>query len=249
MAKAIYTTENIGHYGLGFHYYTHFTSPIRRYPDVMAHRLLQYYIDADAGKNVGKPADQNELEQECKHCSEREKAAAEAERASIKYKQVQFLQDKVGQEFDGIVSGVTEFGFFVELEGNKCEGMVHVRNLHDDRYVFEQERYCLRGMRTGKIISLGDSVRVLIKSADLIKKQIDFELVGDITSGTQGPGQGAGKNPHAGKFSETSGRDDWNSPKKKEGSRGGKWRDKKGGSSGGKRNDRDRGKGPGKKRR
>ena len=111
MAKAIYTTENIGHYGLGFHYYTHFTSPIRRYPDVMAHRLLQFYIDADEFKKIGKPADQNEIEQECKHCSEREKAAAEAERASIKYKQVQFLQDKVGKVFEGIVSGVTEFGF------------------------------------------------------------------------------------------------------------------------------------------
>ncbi len=239
MAKAIYTTENIGHYGLGFHYYTHFTSPIRRYPDVMAHRLLQYYIDADAGKNVGKIPDQNEMEQECKHCSEREKAAAEAERASIKYKQVQFLQDKVGQEFDGIVSGVTEYGFFVELVGNKCEGMVHVRNLHDDRYVFEPERYCMRGMRTGKIISLGDEVRVLIKSADLIKKQIDFELAGEIKKGAGASGGGAsgkGKNPYAGKFSETSGRDDWNSPKKKGGP--GNWKDRKGGKG----NDRGRGK-------
>ncbi|MCX6310587.1 MAG: ribonuclease R [Bacteroidetes bacterium] len=260
MAKAIYTTENIGHYGLGFHYYTHFTSPIRRYPDVMAHRLLQFYIDADAGRKVGKPADQNELEQECKHCSEREKAAAEAERASIKYKQVQFLQDKVGQEFDGIVSGVTEFGFFVELVGNKCEGMVHVRNLRDDRYVFEAEKYCMRGMRTGKIISLGDSVRVLIKGADLIKKQIDFELVGQETrdkglgdmardggsrTSEQGGGGGRRKNPYEGKFSETSGKDDWNSPKKKD-SGGGNWRDKKVG--GGKRNDRGKDKGKKKKR-
>lgn len=252
MAKAIYTTENIGHYGLGFQYYTHFTSPIRRYPDVMAHRLLQYYIDIDAGKNAGKLPDQDEMEQECKHCSEREKAAAEAERASIKYKQVQFLQDKVGQEFDGIVSGVTEFGFFVELVGNKCEGMVHVRNLHDDRYVFEPERYCMRGMRTGKIISLGDTVRVIIKSADLIKKQIDFELAGEIKSGDKGQGAGdrgqgtsGRKNPYEGKFSETSGRDDWNSPKKKSGA--GNWRDKKPGKG----NDRGRGKdkGKGKKRR
>lgn len=262
MAKAIYTTENIGHYGLGFRYYTHFTSPIRRYPDVMAHRLLQYYLDADAGKNVGKPADQNELEEECKHCSEREKAAAEAERASIKYKQVQFLQDKIGQEFDGIVSGVTEFGFFVELEGNKCEGMVHVRNLHDDRYVFEAERYCMRGLRTGKIISLGDKVRVTIKSADLIKKQIDFELAGEIQKGDGGRGTNDGERgkrddrKYHGKFSETSGKDDWNpafggSPKKDKGGRGrrddkkdggGKWGDKnkKGGGAG---------KGRGKKRR
>lgn len=256
MAKAIYTTENIGHYGLGFHYYTHFTSPIRRYPDVMAHRLLQYYIDADAGKSVGKPADQNDLEQECKHCSEREKAAAEAERASIKYKQVQFLQDKVGHEFDGIVSGVTEFGFFVELEGNKCEGMVHVRNLRDDRYVFEAEKYCMRGMRTGKIISLGDKVHVLVKSADLMKKQIDFELVGDVTKG--GGGSGTSEKRTAGKFSETSGKDDWNpgfgGTQKKTGSGrrdekkgGGNWRDKKGG--GGKKNDRGKDKGRGKKKR
>ncbi len=248
MAKAIYTTENIGHYGLGFNYYTHFTSPIRRYPDVMAHRLLQYYIDADAGKNIGKPADQNDLEQECKHCSEREKAAAEAERASIKYKQVQFLQDKIGQEFDGIVSGVTEFGFFVELEGNKCEGMVHVRNLKDDRYVFEQERYCMRGMRTGKIISLGDKVRVLIKSADLIKKQIDFELAGEIESRGEGKGSGGeNQNRSGGKFSETSGKDDWNPgfggfQKKNGGEKrddkkagGGNWRDKN--KKGGKGND------------
>src|ERR1044071_2559301 len=240
MAKAIYSETNIGHYGLGFRYYTHFTSPIRRYPDVMAHRLLQYYLDADAGKNVGKPADQNELEEECKHCSEREKAAAEAERASIKYKQVQFLQDKIGEEFDGIVSGVTEFGFFVELEGNKCEGMVHVRNLHDDRYVFEPERYCMRGLRSGKIISLGDKVRVKIKSADLIKKQIDFELAGEIEKGDGGRGtrgEGNGKRndnrTFHGKFSETSGKDDWNpgfggSPKKDKGGRG-KRDDKKGG--------------------
>lgn len=216
MAKAIYTTENIGHYGLGFHYYTHFTSPIRRYPDVMAHRLLQFYIDADEFKKTGKPADQNEIEQECKHCSEREKAASEAERASIKYKQVQFLQDKVGKVFEGIVSGVTEFGFFVELLGNKCEGMVHVRNLRDDRYVFEAERYCMRGMRTGKIISLGDSVSVLIKSADLIKKQIDFELAGEFSNLSEEKSVRR-ENPYTGKFSETSGKDDWNSPTKKTG--------------------------------
>ena len=228
MAKAIYTTENIGHYGLGFHYYTHFTSPIRRYPDVMAHRLLQFYIDADEFKKIGKPADQNEIEQECKHCSEREKAASEAERASIKYKQVQFLQDKVGKVFEGIVSGVTEFGFFVELLGNKCEGMVHVRNLRDDRYVFEAERYCMRGMRTGKIISLGDSVSVLIKSADLIKKQIDFELAGEFSNLSEEK-SARRENPYAGKFSETSGKDDWNSPTKKTG-RGDtrkKWGDEK----------------------
>lgn len=178
MSKAVYSTQNIGHYGLGFQYYSHFTSPIRRYPDVLAHRLLQFYLDKDAGKSKENPPDIEALEQECKHCSEREKLAAEAERASIKYKQVQFLQDKVGQVFNAIVSGVTEFGFFAELEGNKCEGMVHVRNLKDDRYVFEQENYRLRGIRTGKTFMLGDTISVKIKSADLIKKQIDFELVG-----------------------------------------------------------------------
>ena len=264
MAKAIYTTENIGHYGLGFHYYAHFTSPIRRYPDVMAHRLLQYYIDLDAGKNAGKTPEQNDLEQECKHCSEREKAAAEAERASIKYKQVQFLQDKIGLDFDGIVSGVTEFGFFVELEGNKCEGMVHVRNLRDDRYIFEPERYCMRGMRSGKIISLGDSVRVKIKSADLVKKQIDFELAGEIVSRDSSAGSAQGgqfpgkkKNPYEGKFSETSGKSDWDFTGKKKG--GGKkeashkkgsersWWEKK--KEGGEKKNRGRDKGKGKRRR
>ncbi|MFM2016388.1 MAG: ribonuclease [Bacteroidota bacterium] len=177
MSKAVYSTQNIGHYGLGFQFYSHFTSPIRRYPDVLAHRLLQLYLDKDAGKSNVAPPDIETLEAECKHCSEREKLAAEAERASIKYKQVQFLQDKIGQTFEAMVSGVTEFGFFAELEGNKCEGMVHVRNLKDDRYVFESESYRLRGVRSGKTISLGDKLHVKIKSADLIKKQIDFELV------------------------------------------------------------------------
>lgn len=176
MAKAIYTTDNIGHYGLGFRYYTHFTSPIRRYPDVLAHRLLQYYLDRENGRTQDPPQEKNELEQLCKHSSDREKMAAEAERASIRYKQVQFLQDKVGGLFDGIVSGVTEYGFFVELAENKCEGMVHVRSLTDDRYFFEQERYCLRGSRSGKTYSLGDKVRVIVKNADLVKKQLDFVL-------------------------------------------------------------------------
>lgn len=185
MSKAVYSTHNIGHYGLGFQFYTHFTSPIRRYPDVMAHRLLQLYLDRDAGKTKELPPDIESLEDECKHCSEREKLAAEAERASIKYKQVQFLQDKVGLIFPALISGVAEFGFFAELEGNKCEGMVHVRNLRDDRYYFEQESYSLRGQRNGRVFTLGDTVYVRIKSADLIKKQIDFELVDESESETK----------------------------------------------------------------
>lgn len=185
MSKAVYSTNNIGHYGLGFQFYTHFTSPIRRYPDVLAHRLLQLYLDRDAGKTKDLPPDVEALEDECKHCSEREKLAAEAERASIKYKQVQFLQDKIGQIFPALISGVTEFGFFAELEGNKCEGMVHIRNLRDDRYYFEQESYSLRGSRTGNVYMLGDTVYVRIKSADLIKKQIDFELADEVESGAK----------------------------------------------------------------
>lgn len=184
MAKAVYSTNNIGHYGLGFQYYSHFTSPIRRYPDVLAHRLLQLYLDRDAGKTKELPPDIGVLEDECKHCSEREKLAAEAERASIKYKQVQFLQDKLGQIFPALISGVTEFGLFAELEGNKCEGMIHVRNLRDDRYVFMPESYSLRGQRTGRTFRLGDKVHVRVKSADVLKKQIDFEMVeGEGSSG------------------------------------------------------------------
>jgi ribonuclease R len=189
MAKAVYSTNNIGHYGLGFQFYTHFTSPIRRYPDVLAHRLLQLYLDRDAGKTKELPPDIETLEEECKHCSEREKLAAEAERASIKYKQVQFLQDKIGQIFPALISGVTEFGFFAELEGNKCEGMVHVRNLKDDRYVFEQENYRLRGLRNGRMFMLGDTVYVRVKSADLLKKQIDFDLVDGEESAPRSKGE------------------------------------------------------------
>jgi ribonuclease R len=171
MAKAIYTTKNIGHYGLGFDYYTHFTSPIRRYPDVMVHRLLQHYLDG--GKSVAI----EKLEEQCKHSSDMEKLAADAERASIKYKQVQYLKDKIGEEFDGIISGVTEWGVFVELLDNHCEGMVRIRELRDDNYYFDEENYCLRGRKFGKVLTLGDRVRIEIKRADLVKKQLDFSLV------------------------------------------------------------------------
>lgn len=171
MAKAVYTTKNIGHYGLGFDFYTHFTSPIRRYPDVMVHRLLQHYLEGGKNPNVEK------LEEQCKHSSEMEKLAADAERSSIKYKQVQYLTDKIGQEFDGIISGVTEWGIFVEIIENHCEGMVRLRELRDDNYYFDEDNYCLRGRKSGKILTLGDKVRIEIKRADLIKKQLDFALV------------------------------------------------------------------------
>lgn len=169
MAKAVYTTKNIGHYGLAFDYYTHFTSPIRRYPDIMVHRLIFDYL------RKNKP-DTEELEQNCKHCSYQEQQASLAERASIKYKQVEFMQDKVGQVFDGIISGVTEWGFFVELKENACEGLVHIRTLTDDFYEFNAEEYCIVGSYTGKVFQLGNETKVKLVNVNLQKKQIDFEL-------------------------------------------------------------------------
>ena len=189
MAKAIYTTKNIGHYGLGFEYYTHFTSPIRRYPDVMVHRLLQHYLDG------GKSPDQEMLEEQCKHSSEMEKLAADAERASIKYKQVQYLEDKIGQEFDGIISGVTEWGIFVELIDNHCEGMVRMRDLPDDMYYFDEDNYCLRGRKYGKVLTLGNKVRIEIKRADLVKKQLDFALIDLLDEKELKKGNAKGENP------------------------------------------------------
>lgn len=171
MAKAVYTTKNIGHYGLGFDYYTHFTSPIRRYPDVMVHRLLQHYLDG------GKSPDVDSLEEDCVHSSDMEKLAAEAERSSIKYKQVQYLKDKIGQEYDGKISGVTEWGIFVEIIENHCEGMIRQRDLTDDNYFFDEDNYCMRGKKYGKVLTLGDEVRIEVKRADLVKKQLDFALV------------------------------------------------------------------------
>jgi ribonuclease R len=173
MAKAEYSTNNIGHYGLGFKYYTHFTSPIRRYPDVIAHRLLQHYLE-------GKPsANKEEIEEMAIHCSERERIAAEAERASIKYKQVEYLKDRIGSQFKGIITGVTDFGLFVELEANKCEGLVRLKDMTNDWYEYDEENFCLIGKKTKKIYRLGDVVTVEIKAANLIKKQLDFLLVNE----------------------------------------------------------------------
>ena len=172
MAKAVYTTDNIGHYGLAFPYYTHFTSPIRRYPDMMVHRLLQRYLD---GK---RSADKDFYETRCTHCSEREVIAAEAERASIKYKMVEFMADKIGEEFDGHISGMNEWGVFVELEDSIVEGMMLMRDIPGDYYQFDEERYEVFGHATGKVFTIGDKVRIRVKSADLRRRLLDFEYVG-----------------------------------------------------------------------
>ena len=171
MAKAVYSTVNVGHYGLSFDYYTHFTSPIRRYPDMMVHRLLDRYMNGGRAVNAGK------LEEECKHDSEMEQLAANAERASIKYKQVEFMADRLGKVYEGSVSGVTEWGLYVELDENKCEGMVPIRDLADDYYEFDEKNYCLIGRRTKHVYQLGDKLTVQVVRADLNKKQLDFVIV------------------------------------------------------------------------
>ncbi len=171
MSKAAYTTQNIGHYGLAFDYYSHFTSPIRRYPDVMTHRLLQHYLDGGASAKV------ETYEERCKHSSRMEELAAKAERDSIKYMQVKYMQDHKDQEFEGVVSGVTEWGIYVEILANKCEGMVRIRDIKDDYYIFDEKQYAVVGQSTNNIIQLGDEVVVKVKHTDLERKHLDFELI------------------------------------------------------------------------
>lgn len=171
MAKAVYTTVNIGHYGLSFDYYTHFTSPIRRYPDLMVHRLLERYMAGGRSVNV------QSLEDECKHASDMEQLAANAERASIKYKQVEFMGERLGEEYDGVISGITEWGLYVEINENKCEGLVPIRDLEDDYYEFDEKNYCLMGRRKHRIYRLGDPIRIKVARANLERKQLDFALV------------------------------------------------------------------------
>ena len=172
MSKAIYTTENIGHYGLSFEYYSHFTSPIRRYPDVMVHRLLQHYLDG------GKSAKEEVYEAKCKHASSMELLAANAERDSIKYMQIKFMQDHSDKEFLGVISGVTEWGIYVEIIENKCEGMVRIRDIKDDYYIFDEKQYAIVGERFRKTYQLGDEVVVMVKNTDLVKRHLDFSLIG-----------------------------------------------------------------------
>ena len=170
MSKAVYATENVGHYGLAFSYYTHFTSPIRRYADLLVHRIL---FDRLNKKDYG---DSSSLDHQCKHISTTEKEAVEAERASTKYMQVVFLQDKIGESFSGKINGLTDWGFYVELNDNKCEGLVQINSLEGDHYYFDQEQKKIIGHNTKETFTIGQEVQVTVKNTDLKKRQIDFLL-------------------------------------------------------------------------
>ena len=171
MAKAVYSTDNIGHYGLAFPYYTHFTSPIRRYPDMMVHRLLERYMSGQ------KSVDQNKYEEMCKYASDMERRAAEAERESVKYKQVEFLLDKVGKVFEGLISGVSKWGIFVQLTISKSEGLIRFNDLKDDFYYLDEDNYRIIGKKYGQVYRLGDKVQVLVKNVSLEKRELDFQLI------------------------------------------------------------------------
>ena len=171
MSKAEYTTQNIGHYGLSFDFYSHFTSPIRRYPDIMAHRLLQHYLDGNTTKQ------QNTFEEKCKHASKMENLATKAERDSIKYMQIKYMQNNKETQFSGVISGVTEWGIYVEITENKCEGMVRIKDLKEDYFTFDSENYSLVGEQTNKRYQLGDQVLVKVKKADLIQRHLDFTII------------------------------------------------------------------------
>lgn len=171
MSKAVYSTDPIGHYGLGFEFYSHFTSPIRRYPDLIAHRLLQHYLGG------GKSPNKNEYEEKCKHCSAMERLAADAERDSIKFMQVKFMEKHVGEEFEGVISGVAEFGFWVQIPENGSEGLIKLRDLMDDSYMYDAKTHAVYGARHGKKYQLGDTVKIKVMKANIIAKQLDFKIV------------------------------------------------------------------------